>query len=44
MAEASDAKGIYELIAQWSDLIRFPVSTPVTEDEETAEILKRLNP
>ena len=44
VAEASDANGIYEWIAQWSDLIRFPIATPVTEDQETAEILKRLNP
>ena len=37
-------RDIYEWIAQWSDLIRFPIATPVTEDQETGEILKRLNP
>ena len=43
LAESDSAKAIYEWTAQWADLIRFPVVTPVSEDEETAAVLQKLN-
>jgi hypothetical protein len=34
-----DVKGIYQWIAQWSDLLAFTV-TPVMEDAEAAEVMR----
>lgn len=40
LAEGNDLKPIYEWIRQWSDLLSFVV-TPVIEDAEAAEVLKK---
>jgi Protein of unknown function (DUF3303) len=41
LAETDDIKGLYEWISQWSDLLDFTV-TPVMDDNELAEVLKRI--
>jgi hypothetical protein len=41
LAETEDIKGLYEWISQWSDLLDFTV-TPVMDDTELAEVLKRI--
>lgn len=40
LAEGNDMKPIYEWTRQWSDLLSFVV-TPVIEDDEAAEVLKK---
>jgi Protein of unknown function (DUF3303) len=41
VAETDDIKGLYEWTSQWSDLLDFTV-TPVMDDAELAEVLKRI--
>jgi hypothetical protein len=42
LVENSDAKGIFEWISQWADLLTF-TATPVVEDEEAAKVLQGMN-
>lgn len=41
LAETDNAKALYEWLAQWGDLLEFSV-TPVVEDAEAAEVLKKV--
>jgi hypothetical protein len=41
LMEAADAKGIFEWIWQWADLLRF-TTDPVVEDSEAGPILQGL--
>ncbi|MEX2303244.1 MAG: DUF3303 family protein [Bryobacterales bacterium] len=41
LIEASDAKGVFEWISQWSDLLKF-TTDPVVEDSEAGQILQGL--
>ncbi len=40
LAETNDAKALHEWTARWLDLLKF-VITPVIEDEEAAEVMKK---
>ncbi len=41
LAECKDGKALFELTAEWSDLLEFSVH-PVVEDREGAAVLKRV--
>ena len=41
LAETSDVKAIYEWVGRWQDLLQFVV-TPVMEDAEAAEVMKKI--
>ena len=41
LGETNDAKAIYEWTARWTDLLEFVV-TPVMEDAEAAEVMKKI--
>ena len=41
LAETSDMKALYEWTGRWADLLEFVV-TPVMEDEEAAEVMKKI--
>jgi hypothetical protein len=40
LAETNDAKALFEWTARWTDLLKLVV-TPVVEDAEAAEVMKR---
>ncbi len=40
LAETNDAKALFEWTARWTDLLKFVV-TPVVEDAEAAEVMKK---
>jgi hypothetical protein len=42
LSETNDAKALFEWTARWTDLLKFVV-TPVVEDAEAAEVMKRTN-
>lgn len=41
LCETSDAKALYEWTSRWTDLLEFVV-TPVVEDAEAAEVMRRI--
>ncbi|HUZ46709.1 MAG TPA: DUF3303 family protein [Terriglobia bacterium] len=41
LAETSDVKAIYEWTGRWQNLLQFVV-TPVMEDAEAAEVMKKI--
>lgn len=42
LAETGDVKPLYEWTGRWADLLDFTV-TPVMDDAEAAEVIKRIN-
>jgi hypothetical protein len=41
VAEAADARSLYEWTARWTDLLEF-VITPVVNDEEAAQVMRNI--
>lgn len=41
LAETDDCKALHEWTARWLDLLTF-VTTPVLDDEEAAEVMKKI--